>query len=500
MSRKVKLLLNTGSSFFHHIVIIVCGFILPQMFIQYYGSSANGLIASITNFLAFFALMEMGVGAVVRASLYKPLANNDCVELSKILVSSKRFFSKIGFFLVIYSFLLVFIFPFVSDNEYDFLSTAVLIIAIAFCSISQYLFGIVYEQLLNAAQRSYIPLLISSVTIIVSTLISVFMIKNGCSLQIVKIVAAFVFLARPVFLKIYAMRLYKIDFSVTYTGEPIKQKWNGVAQHVATFVLKHSDFVVLTLFSSLKNVSIYYVYNLISNGLQSFINVVSNGFYSLFGDMYAKNEKDKLKNVFDYFELLIHFFVVVLYSCAFLLAIPFVKLYTLNVSDANYNVPIFAYVFFLASMFFCLRTPYYILVQSVGHFKETQSSAIIESMLNVFISLVLVFKFDLLGVAVGSGVAMAYRMFYLVLYLSKHILHLSVAKFFGRLFVDSVALLLSLYVCGFFVGDCPDYFSFAILGFKVLVVCFLIVFVLNSVFYFKKLRDLTRVIKKRCFF
>ena len=497
MSRKKKLLLNTVSSFFYQIVIVLCGFILPQMFIEYYGSSANGLIASITNFLAFFALTEMGIGAVVRASLYKPLADNDNVELSKILVSSKRFFSKIAFFLVLYSILLVILFPFISDSEYDFLCTAVLIIAIAFCSFSQYLFGVVYEQLLNAAQRSYIPLLISSATIIISTMISVIMIKNGCSLQSVKVVAALVFLARPIFLKLCARRLYDIDFSVSYTSEPIKQKWNGVAQHVATFILKHSDFVILTFFSSLKNVSIYYVYNLISNGLHSLVSIASNGFYSLIGDMYAKNERDKLNDLFRMFELGIHFLVVVIYSCAFILAIPFVRLYTLNVQDADYCLPMFANVFLAASMFFCLRTPYYTVVQSVGHFKETQNSAIIEAVLNVVLSLVFVFKLGLLGVAIGTCVAMAYRTLYLVVYLSKNILGLSLVKFVIRMMVDFVAVSLSIFLCDSVVFYCNDYVAFAILGFKVFGISLLSVFIVNIAFYCKDFRMMLRLLKKR---
>lgn len=497
MSRKFKLILNTGASFFHQIVVVICGFILPQMIIRHYGSSANGLIASITNFLAFFALMEMGVGAVVRASLYKPLAENDNLELSKILISSKKFFSKIGLFLVLYSLALTVIFPFVSDVEYDFISTTILIIAIAFSSVSQYLFGIVYEQLLNAAQRSYAPLTISSITIILSTIISALMINSDFSLQSVKVAAAFIFLLRPLFLKLYAKKLYQIDFSIKYTGEPIKQKWNGVAQHIATFVLKHSDFVVLTFFSSLKNVSIYYVYNLISNGLQSLINIISNGFYSLIGDMYAKKEEQKLKETFVVFETIVHLSVITIYSCAFLLAIPFVRLYTLNVSDANYCLPTFAYVFFTASMFFCLRTPYYVVVQSIGHFKETQNSAILEAFLNILISLILVFKYELLGVAIGSCIAMIYRTLYLVFYLSKNILHISIGKFFCRILVDAIAFTLCLFLCNSSITVCDGYISFVQLGIKVFIICFLIVLSINTLFYLKDIKKMFLMMKKR---
>ena len=74
MSRKKKLLLNTCTGILKQIITVICGFILPRYFLLYYGSSVNGLISSINNFLSFITLLDLGVGAVVQANLYKPLA------------------------------------------------------------------------------------------------------------------------------------------------------------------------------------------------------------------------------------------------------------------------------------------------------------------------------------------------------------------------------------------------------------------------------------------
>ena len=77
MTREKKLLFNTSFSLVHQVVTIICGFILPRFFLECYGSEANGLVASIGEFLSFIGLAELGVGAVVTSALYKPLANND---------------------------------------------------------------------------------------------------------------------------------------------------------------------------------------------------------------------------------------------------------------------------------------------------------------------------------------------------------------------------------------------------------------------------------------
>ena len=94
ISRKKKLFLNTGTAVLNQVATLVCGLIIPRLIIAFYGSTTNGLISSITHFLAFFSMMEMGVSSVVRASLYKPLADNDYDSVSRVLISSRRFFSK----------------------------------------------------------------------------------------------------------------------------------------------------------------------------------------------------------------------------------------------------------------------------------------------------------------------------------------------------------------------------------------------------------------------
>ena len=72
-SRKKRLILNTCSSLIFQVITIVCGFILPRLILEAFGSAVNGLVNSITQFLAIISFLELGVGAVIQSSLYKPL-------------------------------------------------------------------------------------------------------------------------------------------------------------------------------------------------------------------------------------------------------------------------------------------------------------------------------------------------------------------------------------------------------------------------------------------
>lgn len=68
---------------------------------------------------------------------------------------------------------------------------------------------------------------------------------------------------------------------------------------------------------------------------------------------------------------------------------------------------------------YCLRLPYNIMVLAAGHYKQTQWSAIIEATINVVVSILFVFYFGLVGVAIGTLAAMIYRTLYLAIYLKK---------------------------------------------------------------------------------
>ena len=76
-SRKEKQIFNSFSGLGYQILLIAYSFIMPRLYLRYFGSEINGLVSSITQFLSVITLMDMGIGAVLQANFYKPLANND---------------------------------------------------------------------------------------------------------------------------------------------------------------------------------------------------------------------------------------------------------------------------------------------------------------------------------------------------------------------------------------------------------------------------------------
>ena len=116
---------------------------------------------------------------------------------------------------------------------------------------------------------------------------------------------------------IYVKKHYNINTHAKYKDEPIKQKWNGIAQHIAAVILDSTDIIVLSTFSTFANVSIYSVYRLVLNGLRTIVLTLNNGFGALLGDLWARKENEILNKVFGEMEWLFHTVTTLIYGCCY---------------------------------------------------------------------------------------------------------------------------------------------------------------------------------------
>jgi O-antigen/teichoic acid export membrane protein len=496
MSRKKKLFYNTVVSLGYQLITLVCGFILPRYFLTYYGSTVNGLVSSITQFLGFISLAECGVGAVVQSALYKPLAEKDEKQVSRIICSSEKFFRRIAGILCIYTAVLMAVYPVITLESFDFIYTMGLIFIISLSSFAQYYFSMSYRILLNADQMGFIQLGLQGLTTLLNTVCSVILMKNGMGVHLVKLVTALIFLIQPLILNTYVKRHYKLDKKIKLEGEPIKQKWNGLAQHIAAVVLGNTDTVVLTLFSTLENVSVYSVYHLVVNGVKQILVSLTTGMQAMLGNMFARNEMKTLNRTFGWLEWLIHIVVTFAFTCTAVLILPFVQVYTFDVSDTNYSVPVFALLISVAQASYCLRLPYNMMVLAAGHYKQTQWSAIIEAMINVIVSVVLVKRFGLAGVAVGTLVAMLYRTSYLAWYLSKDILCRKLIFYIKHLAVDAGCVVVALLLSRNISLAAINYLAWIVMAVKVAGLTIVSVLVLNAVFYPSYIKEVIQIIAR----
>ena len=483
MDRKKKLMLNSIMSLIYQGLTLICGFILPRFFLKYYGSAVNGLVSSITQFLGFIVICESGVGAVVQSTFYKPLADNDKEQVSRIFVSSDRFFRKLAIIMVVYTVILMVIYPFGSLESFDYFFTFTLIFVISISTFAQYYFGMTYKLLLFADQLSYRVLAVQCGALLSNAVSCIVLMTLGLTIQLVKLCSSVIFLIQPLIVISFAKRIYHIDRSVALIEEPIKQKWNGLAQHVAAVVLNNTDTMVLTILSTLENVSIYAVHNMVLTGVDRLVDSLTAGMRAMLGNMLAKGEMEELKKTFRNTEWLLHTVTVLVFGCTAVLIVPFISVYTNGIQDANYYQPLFAILITMAHAGHCLRLPYNILILAAGHFKQTQRCYVIAAVLNIIISVACVFFFGLIGVAIGTLVAMVYQTIWMAIYDSKNIIAWPFKIFIKQIVVDLICIVVGLFLSGQFTLGATTYFAWVIMAIKVGLIWLVVVSLVNFIFY-----------------
>lgn len=486
------------SSIIYQLIAIICGFILPRLILSQYGSDVNGLVNSITSFLNVITFLDLGVGTVVCSSLYKPLSEKNDIEVSKIYKSACKYFRNIGKVLLVYMLIIPFFFIFKPDFKFDFFYTFTLVFSMGLSLFSQYYFGMVNRLLITADQKEYIQYILQSITLILTTLFCTILMVKGLSIQFVKLVTSIIFLIRPLFLSHYVKKNYNLNLKIKYDSEPIKQKWNGIAQHVAAVILDSTDTVVLTLFSSLSNVSIYSVYFLIIHGIRNTIQSISSGFQSFFGSIIASKEDEKLKKAFQLSEFSINVISILAFGCTLVLITPFVEVYTREVTDANYYQPVFGIILALAHLMYCLRIPYHLLIKANSHYKQTQKNYIIATILNITISVIFVKILGLIGVAIGTLIAMLYQTIWMAQYCYKNILHIKIKDFIRLLFFDMLSTAFCCILASVVKLKELSYLGFGVLTIKCGIIILIFNLIISLIFYKNLLIEIIgKVVRKQ---
>ena len=496
--RSKKAIKNIILSLILQIITIICGFIVPKLIISTYGSSVNGLISSITQFLAYITLLEAGFGPVIKSILYKPFADKNKSETEKILKASEKIFRRLSYIFIIYIVLLCIILPIILNNNFDKLFTLSLIVIISISTFFEYYFGMTYRLYLQAKQNNYVISIIQIGTLILNTIMVVILIKFNTSIQIVKLFSSIIFIFRPILQNIYVKKKYNINLKNINPDYKIKQKWDGLIQHIAYIIHTNTDIIILTLFCNLKEVSVYSIYYLVVSNIRNVVcNSFINGVDSAFGDMIAKNEKDKLNESFNLYEGLYMSISTILFISTLFLIVPFVKIYTKGIVDANYIRPTFAYILVLAEFIFVIRQLYYSLVKVSGHFKETKKGAIIEALSNILISIILVWKFGLVGVAVGTLVSIIIRTIDIVIYTSKHILNRSINYFIKRFILIILEILIIIFVLNIIPKiNITNYLTWIIEALIVFIIISIIVILINVIVYKENIFTLLKKVKQ----
>jgi len=433
--------LNVLTTLMKQVIATLCGIVLPRVLIGAFGSVVYGATTSIAQFLSYISLLEGGIGRVARGSLYGPLARGDKEQVSRIHQAIRKFFLKLaGVFLIYTLVIAVFYHDIAEVTFFERPFTFGLVVAISLSTMANYLGGISDLTLMNADQKQYLTNTVMTVTNIANMLLVVLLVWSGANILVVKLATALIFVTRRIFYTGYVKYHYRLP-KVPTGGYKLEQKWTGMGQHLAFFLHTNTDIILLTLFADLKLVAVYSVYYLVVRSIWDISSSFSGGMEAKFGELIAKGQLDALHRSYRKYSMLLTLVALLLFGCTGVLIVPFVKLYTAGITDANYIQPVFALLLLLAEAINCFVLPYTTLPISANQLKQSRWGSYGEAIINVGLSLILIQWNPLLGVAIGTLAATVYKSLFYMNYTAKHILKCGIWQITGR-FLGAIAVLL----------------------------------------------------------
>lgn len=476
-----------------------CGIVIPRVMIGTFGSAIYGLTTSIAQFLSYISLLEGGIGRVARAELYGPLVRKENYEISRVYHAIKHFFRIVGGIFLIYTLIL-------SCSYYDIAQVRdadrgtvfMLVWIISISTLAKYLGGLANLTLLNANQKQYIGNAVVMATTMANAVLIIILTRCGGSVLLVKTVSSLVYVVQPICYAWYVKRHYQLT-AVGKNRSQLKQKWTGIGQHIAYFLHTNTDIVLLTLFADLRLVAVYNVYRLVITSIRKIAGSFTGGMEALFGELIARNEPEDLKNAFWKYKFLLSTVTIILFGTTAVLILPFVRLYTEGITDANYIQPAFAVVLLLAEAIDCVMHPCCSLPVSANKLKQTRWGSYGEAILNMSLSLVLIWWNPLLGIAIGTLCAAVFKSLFYMIYSAKYILREKIGMLVKNyLFTNTMIVICAL--AGMVLAQAEliaNYGQWVLWGFLVFCIVSLATILMSRLFFPKELKTLMGMIKNK---
>lgn len=389
-----------------YFISLVLQFFSRKIFLDCLGTEILGLNTTATNLLQFLNLAELGIGAAVGFSLYKPFYDKDEQAISEIAALQGKLYRHIAYIVIAGAGLLMCFFPWIFAKTpfplwYAYATFGVLL----FSALLGYFVN--YRQvLLSADQKEYKIQYSYKSVILAKTLVQILAVKcldDGyvwwLVLEAIFAVAASWTLSLTIrrtypFLRPCILSLKELNAKYPIIQVKIKQVF---FHKIGGFALSQTSPIIIYAFTTLTVVALYGNYMLISMGLYSLSMALSNGLTASVGNLVVEGNGEKTMAVFE--ELFsVRFVLAAIITFGMMTMVqPFITLWI----GADYLLPVSTLALITASLFIQVsRQAVDSYIYAYGFFSDIWAP-VAEASLNVGLSVLLGGFFGLNGVLSG---------------------------------------------------------------------------------------------------
>ena len=293
---------NLISSLVYQIVLLSLSFLLPRLYLDYFGSEVNGVLSTIKQIFAYLTLLEAGVGLATTQALYKRIGEKDYPSVNAVLSATDSYYKRTGFIYLAIVLLIAVFYSFVIPTSIDSGTVFILIILTALPSLFSFFVQAKYRILMEVDGRKYVINNAETVLQIASNVGKILVLLLSDSLILIQLIYCILSLTQLVYLYLYAKRRYKwLDLHTVPDFNAISQKNSVLMHQLSGMVFNNTDVILISLLCDFKAASIYAIYNMFFSQVQNFITSMVSSFTFALGQMFH-TDREKINRLYHAYE------------------------------------------------------------------------------------------------------------------------------------------------------------------------------------------------------
>lgn len=430
------------------VVLPLVGFIKVRLFVALYGSDVNGLQLTIAQVITFLNICELAYSLAFRQLLYKPLADNDHETVKKIYHGAVKIFRKTGVVVLIFSVIGALIFPYYSESPFSYWETAGTFFLLALpYGISYFLFG--PNFVIIADQKEYrINIWIQLISILRMVCMVIAILLKLPFVTILLIEAANILcantLARHIALKTYPW-LKETPKDTGDTSFAKKAKY-AMIQRLSELATTQTDNIVISGFMGYTQSSIYGTYSYLTDNIGKITQTMVQSPMNSFGNLFNDRSADSYGVFTEFFNFSTYISTIVATSI-FIVMPQFVPMW---MGNELYTASVLICFFFGLNIYYMtMRQPIIIARDANGLYVNAKNNAWELAIVKIVLSMVLTWKFGLIGVVLGTTIAYWTVDFsYNAKLVYKEVFHRPVKDYYFMVF-SRILITLAIGACGY---------------------------------------------------
>ena len=415
MSRTQNTIKNFMSSAWLQLLGTALSFVSRIVFLKILGETYLGLSGVANNALAMLSLAEMGIGSAITFSLYKPLAENNTEKIKSIIAFYKHTYRKIALVVFCFGIALIPLLGVIISDAKKIENFYLVFFLHVLTAASSYLINY-RATLLAADQKNYKLITANSVFSILTVgakIAAVLIFKDYLAFLIASLLVPFV---QRFYVHGYVGKQYPYlkDSNII----PIdKEEKNGITKNISAlfvhqignYCVNGTDNLIIASVLSLAVAGRYSNYLLLFTTINGIISMLFNSMTSSFGNLIASNDSNHAFKVYraaDFIGFWLYGFSAVCFVC---LSNPFLTL--VFGKDFTFTMPVVV-LLVLNNYMVGMRIPLFTVKSASGIFREDRFVPIIQSVVNLVVSIVAAKLIGVAGVFLGTLVSGLLPSFY----------------------------------------------------------------------------------------